>query len=114
MDSSVLAAAETEEMGTSQMVGRKLGNIWAYGDEICSLYNVSIYTLLLVIKLFSYDSKTVFFFLKELNKIQLFIKEANGLAEETSLHPLIPSPGIKMEGLPTLRKHLCGQGLLSG
>lgn len=62
MDSSVLAAAETEEMGTSQIVGRKLGNIWAYDDEICSLYNVSIYTLLLVIKLFSYDSKTVFFF----------------------------------------------------
>ena len=41
--------------------------------------------------------KWLFFFFKELNKIQLFINGANGLAEETSLLPLIPSPGIKLE-----------------
>lgn len=51
-----------------------------------------------MVKIFSYDSKIVIFFPKELNKIQLFIKGANGLAEETSLHPLTPSPRIKLEG----------------
>ena len=57
---------------------------------------------------------TQFFFFKELNEIQLFIKGANGLAEETSLRPPIPSPGIKLEGFTKAEEASVRAGLFTG